>query len=407
MSDPDLTATGRVYAALLAAIAEQRLPPGTRLLEEELAAGFEVSRTVVRQALQRLAQDGVVELRHNRGAQVARPSRESAAQVFDARRVLECEIARRLAGRLDEAALATLGRIADEEAQALAAGDRAGDMPALQRLVHHLADQGVAGFVACGSTGEAAMLSPDEQAAVLGAVVGAVVTAAQATGRHRLPVLMGLSGVRPQAVVALARRLAQHTQPDGWLLTAPAYVKPPQSGIVAYFHAVAEAEPGSVPIVAYDIPARTGVRIEPATLRALAEHPRIRALKDCSGDRAAAEAVLADGRLALLGGNDDELFDQLARGAVGGIVASAHLATARFVALQQALSAGRLPEARALWQSLAPLTRALFAEPNPAPLKAMLARQGWLADVLRAPMAPAGLRTADAVAQAMARAEAL
>ncbi len=125
MKGAEETATGRVYAGLLAAIAEQRLPPGTRLPEVELASGFEVSRTVVRQALQRLAQDGVVELRHNRGAQVARPSREHAAQVFDARRVLECEIARRLAGRLGAPALAALRRIADEEQQALAAGDRA------------------------------------------------------------------------------------------------------------------------------------------------------------------------------------------------------------------------------------------------------------------------------------------
>lgn len=125
MSEGESTATGRVYAGLLAAIAEQRLAPGTRLLEVELAEGFQVSRTVVRQALQRLAQDGVVELRHNRGAQVARPSREHAAQVFDARRVLECEIARRLAGRLDAAALAALGRIAEDESKALAAGDRA------------------------------------------------------------------------------------------------------------------------------------------------------------------------------------------------------------------------------------------------------------------------------------------
>lgn len=126
MSGPDTsTATGRVYAAIHAAIAEQRLAPGTRLLEVELAAGFEVSRTVVRQALQRLAQDGVVELRHHHGAQVARPSRERAAQVFDARRVLECEIARRLAGRLDAAALASLQALADDEAAALARGDTA------------------------------------------------------------------------------------------------------------------------------------------------------------------------------------------------------------------------------------------------------------------------------------------
>jgi DNA-binding GntR family transcriptional regulator len=82
------------------AVLEHRLSPGARLREAELAAGFEVSRTVVRQALQRLAQDGLVDLHHNRGAQVSEPSRELAAQVFDARRVVECEIARRLGARL-------------------------------------------------------------------------------------------------------------------------------------------------------------------------------------------------------------------------------------------------------------------------------------------------------------------
>ena len=143
------------------------------------------------------------------------------------------------------------------------------------------------------------------------------------------------------------------------------------------------------PIVAYDIPVRTGVRIESATLLALAEHPNIVALKDCSGDRAAAEAVLAYGRLALLAGNDDELFDQLARGAVGGITASAQAAPEAFVALHRLLSRQQLHEARLLWRRLAPLVRALFAEPNPAPLKAVLARQGWLANELRTPMTSA------------------
>ena len=239
------------------------------------------------------------------------------------------------------------------------------DHAALARLVQHLAAQGVAGFVACGSTGEAAMLEATEQHAVLATVLAA------AAGK---PVLMGLSGVRPAAVAERARHLAGSHGPAGWLLTAPAYVKPSPAGIVDFFHTVAEAT--ALPIVAYDIPARTGVRIAPATLLALADHPRIRAVKDCSGDRAAAEAVLTDGRLALLGGNDDELFDQLARGAVGAITASAHLATARFVALHRLMQGQQLIAARALWQDLAPLTVAAFAEPNPAPLKAALARQG-------------------------------
>ena len=267
------------------------------------------------------------------------------------------------------------------------------DHPALHRLVRHLAGQGVAGLVACGSTGEAAMLDEAEQAAVLATTLDA------AGGR---PVLMGLAGVQPQQVAARARALAARAAPAGWLLTAPAYVRPSQAGIVDFFHTVAEATP--LPLVAYDIPARTGVRIQPVTLLALADHPRIRAVKDCSTDREAAETVLADGRLAWLAGNDDELFDQLARGAAGAILATANLCTTQFVALHRLLRDQRLAEARALWRRLRPLAAAAFAEPNPAPLKAALARQGWLADELRAPMRPAAAATADALLAAVAAA---
>lgn len=269
------------------------------------------------------------------------------------------------------------------------------DHAALARLVRHLAAQGAAGFVACGSTGEAAMLDEAEQQAVLATVIDAA---------GDKPVLMGLAGTRPERVAQRAQALATAARPAGWLLTAPAYVRPSQAGIVDFFHHVASATP--LPLVAYDIPARTGVRIQPATLQALADHPRIVAVKDCSGDRAAADTVLADGRLALLAGNDDELFEQLARGAVGGITASAHLATAQFVALASALRGeGRLGEARALWHRLAPITRAAFAEPNPAPIKAALAAQGWMDDALRAPMQPAQRATAEALLSAATAAD--
>ena len=267
------------------------------------------------------------------------------------------------------------------------------DQAALHRLVQHLAAQGVAGFVACGSTGEAAMLDEAEQDAVLATTLAAA---------GQVPVLMGLSGVDAERIAQRARRLAETHSVAGWLLTAPAYVKPSQAGIVQHFHTVASAT--ALPLVAYDVPARTGVRIQPATLLALAEHPQIRALKDCSGDRAAADAVMADGRLALLAGNDDELFDQLARGAVGGFVASAHLATGGFVALYRAIAANDLATARRLWRQLQPITAAAFAEPNPAPVKAALARQGWLADEVRPPLMPAGQATAQALLAAVAQA---
>ena len=119
------TATERVYQGIYSAVLEHRLEPGTWLREEELAAGFGVSRTVVRQALQRLAQDQVVELEHNRGARVPLPAREDAGHVFEARRVVECEIARRLGGRLSEAQLQALRELAAAESAADAAGDAA------------------------------------------------------------------------------------------------------------------------------------------------------------------------------------------------------------------------------------------------------------------------------------------
>lgn len=256
------------------------------------------------------------------------------------------------------------------------------DAPALHRLVAHLASQGVAGFVACGSTGEAAMLDEDEQETVLATTLAAA---------GHLPVLMGLSGVRPARVAARAQQLARDHALAGFLLSPPAYVKPPQAGLIHFFRQVADASPR--PIVAYDVPSRTGVRLEPATLLALAAHPRIQAVKDCSADAAAADALLADGRLAVLAGNDDEMFQQFSRGATGAIAATAHLRPDLFVQLHRLFEAGQLAEARVLWRALQALAAACFAEPNPMPVKTVLAAQGWMAPEFRAPMQPASAAT--------------
>ena len=114
----------RVYDSIYAAVLDHRLAPGARLREEELAETFGVSRTVVRQALHRLAQEQVVVLRPNRGAQVSEPTRRDGEHVFDARRVVECEVVRRLAGSLGDAQLATLQRTVDAEDEALATLDK-------------------------------------------------------------------------------------------------------------------------------------------------------------------------------------------------------------------------------------------------------------------------------------------
>lgn len=269
--------------------------------------------------------------------------------------------------------------------------DGAVDHRGLCRLVAHLAEAGVAGFVACGSTGEAATLDESEQRDVMRSVC-------EAAGG--LPVLMGVSGVAAAAVVAQLQRCAEDGA-AGFLVPPPAYVRPSQQGIADFFGTLAEASP--LPLVLYDIPGRTGVRIETATMLSLAGHPRIRAVKDCAGDLDHTQAVINDGRLQLLAGDDHRMFTTLCQGGVGAIAASAHLCPERFVAMQRHLANGELALARALWRDLWPLTVALFDEPNPAPLKAALSRRDGLRNELRAPMTPATSATTQKVLGLLSR----
>lgn len=269
------------------------------------------------------------------------------------------------------------------------AADGAVDHEGLSRLTHALAPTGIAGFVVCGSTGEAGTLSDAEQQAVLDTVLAAA---------GGLPVLMGLAGVATSAVRERLLRLAERPV-CGFLVSAPSYVKPSQEGIAAHFLALAEASPR--PVLLYDIPGRTGVRIETATMLQLASHPNIVGVKDCSGDLDHLQALLSDGRLAVLCGDDHRILASLALGAAGAIAASAHLQPQRFVELQRCVDEGRLPEAQALWRRLWPLTTALFTEPNPGPVKAALAPLHRLADGLRPPMTPASAAARARVAAAV------
>ncbi|RTQ31794.1 4-hydroxy-tetrahydrodipicolinate synthase [Variovorax gossypii] len=252
--------------------------------------------------------------------------------------------------------------------------DGAVDHTALASLVRRLADDGVTGFVPCGSTGEAAALDETEQLAVLDTVLGAA---------GGLPVVMGISGYHLGKATAWARRLSERPL-AGLLVAAPHYVRPSQAGLLEWFHAIADAS--SVPVLVYDIPYRTGVSIARETLLALAEHPRIRGIKDCGGDMAKTRAVIADGRLQVLTGEDHQIFGTMAEGGVGAIAASGNVQTRRFVQLVKLLAANRLAEARAEWQALQPLVELLFAEPNPGPVKVLLAHAGEMRDELRSPM---------------------
>ncbi|CAB3651868.1 4-hydroxy-tetrahydrodipicolinate synthase [Paraburkholderia phenoliruptrix] len=275
--------------------------------------------------------------------------------------------------------------------------DGAVDHAALRALVRRYADAGVAGIVALGTTGEPAALDDAEQDAVIATILEAARAGRGGTSEPSAP-LPVVAGVPGNHTASMRERIQQlNALPiAGVLMAAPYYVRPSQAGIVSHFMTLADAS--EKPVVLYDIPYRTGVRLELDTLLTLAAHPRIQAVKDCAGSLDTTLALSRDGRLQVLTGEDMQIFNTLCLGGSGAIAASAHVRTEQFVALYRALAAGALEEGRRIFHTLVPLIHALFAEPNPAPVKAWLASQGLIRDELRLPMTRASTTLAERLA---------
>jgi 4-hydroxy-tetrahydrodipicolinate synthase len=141
-----------------------------------------------------------------------------------------------------------------------------------------------------------------------------------------------------------------------------------------------------VPVILYNIPQRTGIAMELATLRRLARHPRITAIKDCGGNPDATMALIADGEIDVMTGEDNLILTTLCLGGTGAISAAAHVHPERFVQLVQQVAAGDLAAARSNFYELLPMIHQMFSFPNPAPVKTVLAQQGLIANELRSPM---------------------
>ena len=169
----------------------------------------------------------------------------------------------------------------------------------------------------------------------------------------------------------------------GYLVPPPYYVCPSQAGLRWHYTQVAAST--SRAVVLYNVPKRTGVAIAPHTALVLAEQANIVAIKECVADNFGA---LQGGPLDVLSGDDSALLDCLVHGGAGGILAGAHIRPELFVALVEHHRAGRVDEARRLAHALAPLAALLFAEPNPAPVKALLAEAGHIGEQTRAPILP-------------------
>ncbi|GAA1602017.1 dihydrodipicolinate synthase family protein [Catellatospora bangladeshensis] len=235
---------------------------------------------------------------------------------------------------------------------------------ALERLAHDSLDAGATGLVALGSTGEPGALTEAEKHAV-------VATVARVCRERSAPLIVGAATAEALAA------LGEVPEATAALTVVPPFVRPGEAAVVAHFARLAAASP--VPLVVYDIPYRTGQYLSVTALRQLAALPNVAGVKYAVGglneDTIALLAEPLPG-FAVLGGDDAFISPLLALGARGGILASAHLATAQFAHLVTAWRDGYAVRARALGHRLAPLSQALFAEPNPTVIKAALHAQG-------------------------------
>lgn len=246
------------------------------------------------------------------------------------------------------------------------------DEASLRRLVRHYASLPVDGFILAATSGEGMSLGARELERLV-----AIARAEIAASRRYIPLLVGMSGASTHKMLDALDETAAWPI-DGYLIASPYYTRPSQSGLLAHFTALADH--ASWPIVLYNIPYRTGVRIDNETLLALAGHPNIAGMKDCGADRAQSIDLLRrrPAGFRVLTGDDAEYHNALVDGADGAILLSAHVETAAFAAVRTLFREGNRAAAEAQWGEVAELTRLLFAEPSPSPAKYWLWRSGLI-----------------------------
>ncbi|MFD4597631.1 4-hydroxy-tetrahydrodipicolinate synthase [Streptomyces sp. NPDC058464] len=260
------------------------------------------------------------------------------------------------------------------------------DLDGARRLAVHLVAEGCDGLVLNGTTGESPTTSDAEKAELITAVREAV--------GERVPLVAGVGTADTLHTVELALA-AEKAGADGVLVVSPYYSRPPQDALEAHFLEVAEAS--GLPVMLYDIPGRTGTRIEPETLVRLAAHPRIVAVKDCSYDFLGAQKVLARTDLAYYAGCDEHILALYAVGAAGCVSTVANVVPARIAAILDAFDAGDTARATGLQLRATALIEAMMAAglPGTVTSKALLTALGLPAGPVRAPLRPAGREAAD------------
>lgn len=247
----------------------------------------------------------------------------------------------------------------------------------VRELVEWHIASGTNAIVPCATTGESPTLSHDEHDEVIATVVKAV--------NKRIPVLAGCGSNCTEESLRLIKH-AESVGADGALVITPYYNKPTQEGMLAHYESLAGAT--KLPIVIYNVPGRTGVNLRPETLVKLAKIENIVGVKEASGNMDQASEIMNKTDLDVLSGEDSLNFPLMAAGAVGVISVVANVVPGLVAQLADAALRGDMEEGRRLHKLLFPLSKALFAETNPCPVKAAMSMMGKCENVLRLPLVP-------------------
>jgi 4-hydroxy-tetrahydrodipicolinate synthase len=258
------------------------------------------------------------------------------------------------------------------------------DEAAIKRLARRQIDAGVHFLVPMGTTGESPTLSHDEKVRVVELVVE------EANGQ--VPVMGGAGGNHTREVIALARDL-EKAGADGLLSVAPYYNKPSQEGLYQHFSAIAASTP--LPLMVYNVPGRTGVNIEAQTVIRLSAVPNIIGVKEASGSLTQISDIVAGTgpEFIVVSGDDPIIVPVMSIGGRGVISVVSNLAPAETSQMVELCERNDVAAARKLHHWLMPLSRAIFLEGNPIPVKAAMAAMGLLEEVYRLPLVSPGAAT--------------
>ncbi|GAA0372504.1 4-hydroxy-tetrahydrodipicolinate synthase [Alkalibacterium iburiense] len=252
------------------------------------------------------------------------------------------------------------------------------DYDQFRKHLTFLKEHSIQGFVVNGTTGEGTTLSAEEKTDLLKISV-------EVAGGD-IPVIAG-TGTNNTAQSVVLSREAEALGVDGLLVITPYYNKTSQKGLVAHFTAIADAV--NIPIILYDVPARTGMTIAPETIEILAKHPNIVGLKDATGDLAHYSYLqtVVDEDFSFYSGNDDLALPYYAQGGHGIISVLANALPKEYQELYEKAQTDK-DEALAIHQQLYPLVEALNVDVNPIPIKALTSHLGFGEYELRLPLVP-------------------